>query len=405
MQDRIPTPGQEGRVLITPEGGSPYYAKIEMADNPIQEGTPFNKSNTLKDYTAIALGLTPDAVVNDAFMALAIGADKYGIEVHVQLPNGLHVPNAKITGLLDIYGGELFTDLNGDALGVSDTSTGSFNVSSPYIDIGDKSVDFNLAEKITNISVTLDQLEDKEKSISQSKTGILFSSYVTTFDVCAVGGGGGGGGENQQYGGAGGGGGYVENLTGIQRIEDTPLDIVIGAGGSHAKANSSTSSYVPNGGDGGTTTVTYGSVSISANGGSGGQGGSGGSTTGNYGPAYGGSGNGNGGNGHRDWNQSSNGGKASSTAYKFGESSLGIAGGGGGGGGWGYPQGNVTEPRSGGNPNGGAGGGNSDSVADFAAEDGAVPGGGGGGGGPVQAGEYSGSGGAGIVYVRWHTGG
>lgn len=59
MKDRVPTPGQEGRVKITPEsGGATYYAKIEMADNPTQLGDEPIKANLLPDDVASALGLT-----------------------------------------------------------------------------------------------------------------------------------------------------------------------------------------------------------------------------------------------------------------------------------------------------------------------------------------------------------
>ena len=52
MQDRIPAPGKEGRVLITPENDSaPFYAKVEMSDSPTQEGTPLNKATLLSDET------------------------------------------------------------------------------------------------------------------------------------------------------------------------------------------------------------------------------------------------------------------------------------------------------------------------------------------------------------------
>lgn len=74
MQDRTPTPGQEGRVLITPENGSPYYAKIEMADNPTQPGTPLNKDTLLKDATAALYELGTDAVPDDVFEVLSNAA-------------------------------------------------------------------------------------------------------------------------------------------------------------------------------------------------------------------------------------------------------------------------------------------------------------------------------------------
>lgn len=71
MDDRIPTPGQEGRVLITPEDGTvPFYAKISMADNPTQPGTPLNKATLLKDATALRFGLTTEAVPDDVFSFL-----------------------------------------------------------------------------------------------------------------------------------------------------------------------------------------------------------------------------------------------------------------------------------------------------------------------------------------------
>ena len=55
MQDRIPTPGQEGRVLITPENGDSFYARIALADNPVQVGTSLNKGNLLSDTVAAAI--------------------------------------------------------------------------------------------------------------------------------------------------------------------------------------------------------------------------------------------------------------------------------------------------------------------------------------------------------------
>lgn len=69
MKDRIS--GKPGRVLITPENGSaPYYAVMTRADEPEQEGTALNKANLLTDETAELLGLSADAVPNDAWKAL-----------------------------------------------------------------------------------------------------------------------------------------------------------------------------------------------------------------------------------------------------------------------------------------------------------------------------------------------
>lgn len=69
MEDRIPTPGQEGRVFITPEDGSPpYHAVLTMADNPTQEGTPLNKETLLQDSTEVAIfGNANNRTVDEAF--------------------------------------------------------------------------------------------------------------------------------------------------------------------------------------------------------------------------------------------------------------------------------------------------------------------------------------------------
>lgn len=95
MQDRIPTPGQEGRALITPEDGSaPYYATIEMADNPTNPGTPLNKDSLLKDATAALFKLGADAVPDDVLSILSKAAIL--VDCNLELPNGSPVPQVKI---------------------------------------------------------------------------------------------------------------------------------------------------------------------------------------------------------------------------------------------------------------------------------------------------------------------
>ena len=98
MQDRVPATGQEGRVLITPESGSPYYAKIEMADNPSQAGTPFNKENILQDMTAGMFSLDENAVPNHIFSYLGKYAEHWwrrttdaGYELVVSAPSSILV--------------------------------------------------------------------------------------------------------------------------------------------------------------------------------------------------------------------------------------------------------------------------------------------------------------------------
>ena len=57
MKDRVPT--KPNQVLITPEGGgTPFYATMTRADEPVELGTPLNKATFLSDSTADILGIT-----------------------------------------------------------------------------------------------------------------------------------------------------------------------------------------------------------------------------------------------------------------------------------------------------------------------------------------------------------
>lgn len=42
VEDRIPAPGQEGQVTITPAAGDPITGSLAMADNPTKQGTPWS---------------------------------------------------------------------------------------------------------------------------------------------------------------------------------------------------------------------------------------------------------------------------------------------------------------------------------------------------------------------------
>lgn len=74
MKDRIST--HPGRVKITPESGTPYYATLERADDPTEVGTALNKANLLTDATAALIaaltGTTPDTP-NEALAQLLNG--------------------------------------------------------------------------------------------------------------------------------------------------------------------------------------------------------------------------------------------------------------------------------------------------------------------------------------------
>lgn len=70
MKDRVAQ--NPNNYLVTPEGGgAPYNAVITRADNPTEPGTPFNTASMLKDTTASQYGLTPEAVPDEVFAAIA----------------------------------------------------------------------------------------------------------------------------------------------------------------------------------------------------------------------------------------------------------------------------------------------------------------------------------------------
>lgn len=379
MQDRLPTPGQEGRALITPEDGTaPFYAKISMADNPTQEGTPYDKVNVLQDVTCDAIGIPHTATPNQAFLALSIGVGRYGYLIHLQYPDGTPAVGFTISGVTSPSGGSPITDENGDAIGVSTSQSIAISITSPYIDIqNEDSISVPSSGLLTSFSYTVSPVSGVVL-ISTSQT-VKISPYCKTFDVSALGGGGAGGGCNFPSGaggGGGGGGGYCQSALNINRTEENELTVTIGAGGQ----------YVGNiaGPSGGTTSVVgkNGLVGLHASGGSGGA-----LATASYANFPGGTGNGDGGQGGYV-NMSGQ----SGTTHLFDDETQPLTGGGGGGG---FYSSSGTQ-ASGGAPNGAIG-----SIVDHNA---GQAGPGGGGGGASRSGNYQGygsSGGNGATYFRF----
>lgn len=62
FKDRIPQ--KPGRVKITPENGTSYFAIMERADEPIEPGTPLNAGTFNEMLTMIQPGAL-DAVVEE----------------------------------------------------------------------------------------------------------------------------------------------------------------------------------------------------------------------------------------------------------------------------------------------------------------------------------------------------
>ena len=60
--DRVPQ--KPGRVKITPENGTAYFAVMERADEPVVEGTPLN-AKRFNEMVAMIQALDLDATVEE----------------------------------------------------------------------------------------------------------------------------------------------------------------------------------------------------------------------------------------------------------------------------------------------------------------------------------------------------
>lgn len=331
MEDRIPTPGQSGRVLITPENGSPaYYATVEMADNPVQDGTPLNKSTLLKDATCALLGLPNTATPDDAFNRLALPEGQYAVKVTVLSPGGRPMPGLTVQGLTTAAGVAAVTDSSGSVIGFTITQNPELTVGNTYEDIdGQISTTVSLTSGVLNYTTLhFTRVSTASKTYSSSKI-VQFSPDVDTYSCSAIGGGTNGRtgstATRSASGGNGGRAGAVANAANLQLPESRKISVVVG-------------------GVGGTSSVE---PSISASGGQGALGGIGGYATDTSSQIR---------------NATAGG---DTTGFLYPPTDVGGAGGGGGA----NYRGHFADDGAGGSPGGGDGG-----------YDATLPGGGGGGG-------------------------
>lgn len=419
MQDRIPTPGQEGRVLITPEDGSaPFYATIEMADNPTQNGTSLIKENLLKDQTEIELfGNANNRTVDQAFSGIAgkinlIMGDMAEITLTVQDSSGAGIPGVLVDGMFGSDGSQVLTNASGVATGYVSEGTQTLSISG-YADIEDNSMQL---EVVKGSVYTETMLVTTRNFLQVSSTRSLkFSENVEQVDVSVVGGGGGGGGARMvvpygvssvaYYGaGGGGGGGGVTIQEDVDFITNQLYQAIIGTGGSGGRGRRpSTGTSNPTAGSGGGQSSFLG---VTASGGSGG-GVASSSASGQGGSA--GSGGGRGGNGASRSANGTNGRSGSSSVYASFTTTQSCSGGGGGGEYWDdYYTGSNIRRSAGSGGLGGGGAGGTYSVG----SNGSSPGAGGGGGAAYGRNDDSagledlsyggGKGAAGVIAIRMH---
>lgn len=274
MKDRVSA--NPGRVKLTPEDGSPaFYATMERADNPVEEGTPLNKSTLLSDAACDLLKIPQTSTVNEAFLKLALGVGKYGYTVHFQWPDGSPMVGYRVNGLTAIDGSALTTDDTGTVFGVSENTSVSVSVSTSFQDLNTASKTIRSTGILTEDTVKITRKSSFTLTADSSRS-YQFSQWAPLVDICAVGGGGSGGSAsgfssyNMTVGAASGGaGGRVKILENYNPAGKT-LTVSIGAGGEGVTNNGVTSPA--NGSSGGTTTVKSGSTTVvSASGGNGGK--------------------------------------------------------------------------------------------------------------------------------------
>lgn len=366
-----------------------------------------NYANTLKNSTKSLLGLSSDAVPDDAFLCLIVGSGFYGYRIKVLLSNGEPAEaGIKINGLTALNGESLYTDANGEAFGRSTSQSINVTVESPYIDQSAP------AEKtIQSIGVITDDeihLVAVTDIIQISESKQVKYSAAKSVDICLVGGGGGGCGSTDKdyqdsHGGGGGGGGNIVNVLAesLTSYAKKNISITVGSGGQGGVYSATRpSGNECNGSTGGTTSVTLGEqIEIAtASGGGGGQIGLSKATPGLGGTSINGGSGGNGGYGDTYATYRGSDGN-SSNVHIFDDNSLGLAGGGGGAGS-GYVTSGYTRPAAG-LPNGGLGGAYIVNGTNGTPENG-KPFGGGGGAEYRDRKHSTNSGAAGGVYLRFH---
>lgn len=395
MKNRQPTPGKEGRVLIRFEDGTAKYATISMADDPIAEGDPIDKSTLLKDATAALYGLDATAVPDEVLERISrMFPSNVGVlTVYIASAGGSPIDTMiRITPAINEET-DFVTLPNGrfSIFAPPGTYTVSI-VNSPFIITSDSAKSVTVTSGcFVQTSFTAEWVDSGKAYIEESRT-LYVPEHLSSVDLCAIGGGGSGGTETNNNGVAtGGAGGYLKNMFSAN-LGGKTLSITVGAGGERTKSDT--------GKAGGATTVkSNGSAILNAPGGGGGKR----ASSGNVAGADGGSGSGgvysrvcyNGGSDGSDGGGSNGGKGQGTTTREFGEASGTLYCGGGGS----MNYGNGTH-SAGGDGGGGDGvyGGNTSAIV--YGGDGTAYGAGGGAAGAYNQ-KYSGAGYQGVLIIRW----
>ena len=219
MKDRVPV--NPGRVLISPEDGSPaYYATMTRADNPTQDGDPLNKNTFLKDTTAAMYGLNADAVPDDMFRKLS-----------PVVPGNQGAENAGRYWSVDDNGGLVFRN-----------PTAKFS-NGPFVITSTQTVDFTQYGLKVGSQLNVVCIGGGAGATEGGAAGKGGTGRGGGGGGGGGGYGGGGGGNGERRGGdgyRGGGSGYISSAT--VTLSSTSVAVTIGAGGAQG-GNGGTTSF------------------------------------------------------------------------------------------------------------------------------------------------------------------
>lgn len=244
--------------------------------------TFLNKGTLLSAATEAALGFTNsqvDYTVDDALSWIwrAVIGDRGAIVVQVTTADG--------TPAVGVYIGldstpdpntDISTNANGEALLFAELGAHTVNLLYPLGYTGTASVSVNIESVGSLAFATVDDVEDDSDGIwTITQTGSYYiRPDIPLVDIFLCGGGASGGlisltsaqfKEIFTAAASGGGGGHVNNQFGVAN-DGSPISVTIGAGG--APAQPPTYGDESAGNDGGTTSVTIGTQTFSAAGGS-----------------------------------------------------------------------------------------------------------------------------------------
>ena len=217
----------------------------------------WDKDETISAETAAIYGLGEGYTPDQAFRAISTNFNRT-INVTVTL-DGAPVEGVTVTGITTEDGEPCVTNSEGKTSGVTGVDTVTIATSTGCVDVNEASQIVETGGALSTDATMNITTKETAKLQYTTSTTIRFLSK-TSVNYFIVGGGGIGAywsHESRDMSCAGGGGGYTK--TG--EIQNNKKDIVIQIG-SGGKAN---------GGDGGTTTISCGETSFSANGGKGGE--------------------------------------------------------------------------------------------------------------------------------------